>query len=513
MAATETRQDLIDRYRQRIAEGKRTRLTKPERADLAQSFVELLADCETEAEAMALCTAEIALLEEGYPIPSIANQYLPEWRKSIASAIDQGQLPQQTLEPNEFGKTYAHWGLKYLLYDNDTYRELKQETTTANNRKQDNLKPIRANRIIATARYLLQGDSPHEWAAGLIVLTGRRFSEIAAKGTFQATAHPYAIAFSGQLKKPDGWEDAAYVIPTLIEAGEILTALDRFRHHPRIRELQSLDCDDINSKLNSSVRHHIQTAFQEPEIIPILDGEKSVSAHNLRGVYGAIATHFFCPPTQSINRFVAAHLGHLIGEARLSGKTPGATEHYFHYYLENSQHQPIHDRGILLDQFPPLPTTHSHSGSGSGKRCRTTTPLWHDEKDRWNRIFDEIAPASEGLRKEDRMSLFMAWMEDRLNHPQPEPTPTIDMGGIGSHLQWLTERIESLEAQLKATVAERNRAREALAGSQSTPDAESLEELEREMTPIFRTQGQEQYPCCTKRGNYERKSSSIQCRI
>ena len=355
-----TREAIIDAYRQRIKEGKRSKLSKRERMALADSFVELLGYCQSEEDCRVLCEAEIALLEEGYPQGSIANQYLPEWRNAIATAIETGQLPKQDLPPNEFGKTYNHWALYHLLYPNDIYRSLKQKTTQGNNRKQDDLKAVRPDRFIATARRLLTGDSFQEWAAGLLALTGRRFSEIVAKGQFGLTAHPYAIAFKGQLKKGvvDIEQEETFLIATLVDNQDIMVALERLRRHPRIVELQNLPPDDINSRLNTSVRHHVKREFQDTGLVPVLQGEKSVSAHNLRGVYGTISIHFFCPATQNPHRFIQAHLGHIIGVQELaSRKNAGATEHYFHYVLVGAEGQMLGDRGILLKPFGPLPTT------------------------------------------------------------------------------------------------------------------------------------------------------------
>ncbi|MBM0745794.1 hypothetical protein JOY44_30985 (plasmid) [Phormidium sp. CLA17] len=51
------------------------------------------------------------------------------------------------------------------------------------------------------AKDLLTRETPYEWAVGLLAVTGRRFSEIVAKGEFKPTHHPYAISFRGQLKK------------------------------------------------------------------------------------------------------------------------------------------------------------------------------------------------------------------------------------------------------------------------------------------------------------------------
>jgi Telomere resolvase len=353
------REEIIARFRDRIAKGERTKLSKQERAELTLHFVDRLAQCDTEDDAIALCRAEMSLLEEGYPVGSICNQYLPEWRKVIALAVEEGRLPQQDLAANEFGKIYTHWGLKHLLYPNQVHKALKQKTTAANNQKQDDLQPIRADRFIAKAVELLAGETPYEWAVGLLGVTGRRFSEIVAKGEFSPSSHPYAIAFRGQLKKGIQTLDEAqtFLIATLVESDKVLAAIDKLREHPRILELADLTPDEINSRLNTSIRHYIKREFEDTEIVPVLTGEKSASAHNLRGCYAEIAVHYFCPPSQATHRFVQAHLGHIIGEQELvSRKNAGATEHYFHFRLVGAQGRQLNEKGVLLEQFGPLPS-------------------------------------------------------------------------------------------------------------------------------------------------------------
>ncbi|MGG6297716.1 protelomerase family protein [Leptolyngbya sp. AN02str] len=482
-----TREELIARFRDRIAMGERTKLSKQERSELALHFVDRLAQCQTEEEAIALCEAEISLLEEGYPVGSIANQYLPEWRKAIALAVEEGRLPKQELEPNAFGKVYAHWGLKHLLYSNEVHRSLKEKTTAANNQKQDDLQPIRANRFIAKARDLLEGETPYEWAVGLLAVTGRRFSEIVARGEFKRTEHPYAIAFRGQLKKGVQNLDEAqtFLIATLIESDKVLLTLDKFRGHPRIQELADLSPDEINSRLNTSVRHYIRRVFEESEVVPVLQGEKGVSAHNLRGIYAEIAVHYFCPPNQGTHRFVQAHLGHIIGERELaSRKNAGATEHYFHYRLVGAQGQQLNEKGILLERFGMLPTTvetvdfesepvqpeqleqaaiealqenEPMATASHSRKARTHVPseLMHQLKD-----VAAIKLNAEGSYTEVLQTVIQFLQDDK--------TPAIasSIESFGSTFQWFTQEIERLREEGRSLAAERDQAQAELAALQ-----------------------------------------------
>ncbi|MBM0745778.1 hypothetical protein JOY44_30850 (plasmid) [Phormidium sp. CLA17] len=73
------------------------------------------------------------------------------------------------------------------------------------------------------AKDLLTRETPYEWAVGLLAVTGRRFSEIVAKGEFKPTHHPYAISFRGQLKKgiQDIEKAQTFLIATLIDADKV----------------------------------------------------------------------------------------------------------------------------------------------------------------------------------------------------------------------------------------------------------------------------------------------------
>ncbi len=491
-----TREELIVRFRDRIALGERTKLSRQERLELALHFVDRLAQCDAEEDAIALCRAEIRLLEEGYPVGSIANQYLPEWRKAISLAVEENRLPKQDLKPNEFGKTYQHWGLKHLLYPNEVYKGLKEKTTAANNQKQDDLKPIRANRFIAKAKDLLEGETPYEWAVGLLSVTGRRFSEIVAKGEFKLTSHPYAISFRGQLKKGiQNLEEAqTFLIATLIESNKVLATLDKFRAHSRIQELADLSPDAINSRLNTSIRHHIKREFEDTEIIPVLTGEKSISAHNLRGCYAEIAVHYFCPPNQSTHRFVQAHLGHLIGERELANrKNAGATEHYFHYRLIGAQGQQLNEKGILLERFGLLPTTvklepeteqstrQENELMAISSQAETQS---HTRKSRTHVPSDLMHELKElAAKKLNAKGSYAEVLETVITFLQDDKTPAIasSIESFGSTFQWFTQEVERLREENRLLAAERDQGQAELEELQKQgQDQKELEELRRE---------------------------------
>jgi integrase len=361
---TLARRLIIDRYRQRIAAGERTRLTKTDLSELIGEFIDRLAITKSKAKIQTICTAEIALLEEGYPQATIGKVYLPMYRKAIQTAMDDGLLPltkntsrQYTYtkrNSGESGISIDHLALDYLKYDTATYSQFAGISAERNNLKQDNLQPVNPEAFLAVAANLLQSDDPFDLAVGIAATTGRRFSEVVAKGTLTATNDLFWISFSGQLKKREKAD--SYLTPCLMPAVIVLEAMERFRQHPRIAALADFSAVDLNRSLADSVKRSVIRNFGDAGIVPVLPSESAVTVHNLRGIYGEICTHFFCPPDRAVSRFVQERLGHVISADELKRANSSATQHYFHYYLVDSNGNHLGSKGIKLSAKNSLVT-------------------------------------------------------------------------------------------------------------------------------------------------------------
>ena len=105
---TTLRQDILVDYRDRISVGKRTKLTSDERQTLTNWFIESLKGTNNEADIQALCQAEVALLEEGYPKSTIASDILTKYRHAIEEAIDDGDLPLTDNNSHHYTYTKRH---------------------------------------------------------------------------------------------------------------------------------------------------------------------------------------------------------------------------------------------------------------------------------------------------------------------------------------------------------------------------------------------------------------------
>ncbi len=113
-----------------------------------------------------------------------------------------------------------------------------------------------------------------------------------------------------------------------MEKGYPPEAIALLRNIPKIQSLAGATIQKLNS-LNPAINFQVKKHFQDTGIIQVLPGEASVSIQNLRGAYGEIATHFFCPNRASFPRFLSASLGHLIGDETQTHALSSSSEALF----------------------------------------------------------------------------------------------------------------------------------------------------------------------------------------
>lgn len=497
-----TREEIIERYRQRIVRGDRTKLPKDELGQLALHFVDRLRQLTSEDDIRHLCHTEIALLEEGYPLSSIGSYLVPTYRRLINEAIANRSLPLTDQNSHwvswtkrntgEQGQSQEHLALTYFKFDQNTYIKLRQATTAHNNQRQDNLQVVPLHQYLHKARELLTSTEPETLALALCAVTGRRHTEVVAKGKFERTSYAYTLHFAGQQKDPD---TPPFDILTLIPAAEVLTAIERFRALPSVVNLAGLghdapEIDAFNGRVNRRVEKHFGG------IVPVLDGFKTVSVHRLRGVYGAIALHFFCPPQQHEHRFLQHYLGHLLDEQGRYLPNAAATQHYFHYRLADDTGQVLQTRGILLMADDPLPipdaeqipqtveltpagvdTTIEPADSPSpsvrqrSSSKRGSLRIDASERDRWLAVLDELAP--DCTNQQQKMTALLSWIESHQQQTKPstEATPPAAsplvpdtpilaqaVADQSRTLAWLTQEVELLRQQLTTLQTARDQA-------------------------------------------------------
>ena len=369
-----TRPEIIEVFRKRIDQGQRTKLSRDERGILAlilcDQLIQMAHDGIDTPEAIRkLCLNEIRLLEEGYPQSSLNSNYLPEYTRIIKAAIADERLPlnEQNSYDQEWikrdgsrsGVERRHYALDFLTYDLRTQRELRNVTTERNNIRQDNLAPVELDEYIDTIETLLTSDDPIELIIAIAAVTGRRHTEVVSLGQFEAgqgthlnlQGHPYLLRFAGQQKKA---EPIVYDILTLVPAVDVLEAINRLREQPELIELAGKPYDDPDIKaMVARVDRKVHTLLGKTNIVPLVEGFQTVSIHRLRGLYGAIAIHYFCPQHQREHRFLQHYLGHVLDGEILPNSR--ATDHYFHYNLVR-EGKVLSARGVKIPSAGLFPT-------------------------------------------------------------------------------------------------------------------------------------------------------------
>lgn len=525
-----TRPQIVEAFRKRIREQRKKKLTREERETLTlilrDRLVQMAREGSDTPEAIRrLCKDEIALLEEGFPQASVNSYYLPGYTRVLKEAIETGQLP--LTEQNSYEKAWVkrndsavggverrHYAFDSLTYDASTQIALRGETTQRNNRRQDHQKPVDLDAYLERVQGLLQASDAETLTVALAAVTGRRHTEVVSLGQFDLTAgsHPYQLHFSGQQKKADA---VNFDILTLVPAKEVLEAITRLRALPEVQALVGLkhDAPEIDA-FNARVNRRCHQALAD--VVPVLDGFQSVSIHRLRGLYGTIAIHFFCPEHQREHRFLQHYLGHVLdGEIQPNSR---ATDHYFHYYLVRGG-KPLMARGVKVPANGLLPTpataeaapavieaehmapdstaekgiegmadslsdeetgaataiaaatdskSASRQASRSQRRKKTRISVYADDADRLHRLYHRIAPEAYYSDAMTQLLDYLEQLEQQRHQQQQEQQAEVarlaqlldqlasTQASQSKHIEWATERIDALErenAQLREQVA------------------------------------------------------------
>jgi hypothetical protein len=352
-----TRDELVARYRSRIAEQRRNKLGTSERELLIHFFIDRLKSLDDPAAIEVLCSSEISLLEEGYQQSTIAFDYLPKYRKAIEQAISDGTIPLSENNCHRYRRQqrvtgiaeecFEHYALTYLKYDENTYESLDSRNKLTNQSKQSALKAVNPQLYLERLQVLLRSDgkfAARHRAIALAGLTGRRLNEVLARGRFSLAEHPFLLRFDGHSKV----ERDAYDIVTLVEAERLLPLLNQFREMDGIRDLFDLSGSDLASAINKfDVLVNRECVRFLADVVPPLQGRANISVHNLRSLWGAIAVYFFCPPSSHEFPFLQHFLGHALDSS--------ATGHYFRYRLVDSDGELLTEQGIKIPLFGELP--------------------------------------------------------------------------------------------------------------------------------------------------------------
>lgn len=356
MLATERRAKIIKHYRERIADGSRIKLYSDEFETLINDCIQRIDKATSLMELEILCKEEIALLEEGYPLRTLAGDYIPRYRKAIEKAIANETIEPKPLFIHEYNhqqrvtgiieQRSEHWALTYFKYDLTTYEEVDPRQDMAQQMELLKKKGVQPQPYLQQLEMLLNDKGKFKlrcWAVACCALTGRSFAELLDQGKFQVTDHPHLLRFEATPKKDGGtWE-----LLTLLPAADVLKVINRLRRNDEVKPLIKAEGEErtkainlFNAQLNRIVNQYFL------EWVPTQAKRKAVSLKDLRDLWGSLALWQFAPEQQR-ELFVEQYLVPVMG---IKVKEKGVV-----YDLINQEGAVIKQKGSLLGNMRGLP--------------------------------------------------------------------------------------------------------------------------------------------------------------
>ena len=352
-----TRETIIERFRERIALGRRTKLFSSEFEQLVTNCVQRLAQARSRNQIQNICRQEIALLEEGYPRLTLASDYIPKYRKAIEQAISDGMFRLNRNTTHSFAHRQRvtgfvehrteHWALTFFKYGRAVYEDLDPRSAQPDRSPSSGLPDVVLQDYLDKLQQLLRSPDKFQIRHQVVAisgLTGLRLRELFAPGNFTITDHPYLIHFEAQTPEGDSFE-----VLTLMPAVDLILEILNFRASfdiAQMMQLQEKERVQAINKFDAQVNRECHKYLGE-DIVPLLDQRRRVTLVNLRFVWEAICVGMFCPQQQR-DAFVRQYLR--LGEA--------AAEHRLRYRLLGENKLPLvweQARGARLDLTPPLP--------------------------------------------------------------------------------------------------------------------------------------------------------------
>ncbi|EIJ44368.1 hypothetical protein BegalDRAFT_0001 [Beggiatoa alba B18LD] len=277
----------------------------------------------------AYCKKELSYLRSNLALTTL-RRARTDYRNAIRARFSGHDLAV-TYTDKYVGKT--HIAVKYLVL---TKEETKAYETSEVKRKEQYLygesRLIVCNYVdmVKKADSLLDSNSVYDIATGLMLLTGRRSTEIFKSANFEYVDN-YHVLFSGQLKNArcgvtvNNARDS-FVIPVLADANRIITALNKVRSMKPLsdkseNEVHSLTSNAVGKAVKRNLNGHVKRAINQS--IDSLTDFNHLEPKALRSIYVHIAQRKFAP-LSVLNTFATDVLGHA---------TKQTAENYMQYMI------------------------------------------------------------------------------------------------------------------------------------------------------------------------------------
>lgn len=238
-------------------------------------FINKLSTMDNEILIKDLCENELIFLRDNLGIYTIKDSegivigydgkintlhsYLTEYNNQIKERIELthsnsfettiGKFKTATSEGSR-RKIRLHLANKYLKKDRDASQFRSQELKEHSDIKRREPRYFYSDEVVKKSMVLLDHTSYTGLSLGIMLLTGRRMSEVLYNGNFEYIADD-RVMFSGQLKTRESPTAKTYPfpIPVLWDASRIIESLERLRAMPAIAAIKSVKA--CNSKANS----------------------------------------------------------------------------------------------------------------------------------------------------------------------------------------------------------------------------------------------------------------------
>ena len=285
-----------------------------------------------------LCTEEKGWFEQQYQNDNTRAAHMTRYRKAIAAMSEAISFPDAVIyeQETELGGVRQHLAQKWMNYDSSFHEARQAPTQTKTKAQRRSRVAFVPQPVVVAATTALASEDYREVAAAIILLTGRRPTEILKSGDF-TQVNRYQVEFSGQLKSKGKTE--SYPIYCLCRSHLLIDAFVRFRRSANIKTLQEEKNTAVDSRLNATINQTVRQIFGA--VLPSPLGDEQLSAKNLRAAYTNIAYYLFGVPSESIGSFAEDFLGH---------QNAGSAANYEDYYCVADDGKAL-EIGVLRDEL------------------------------------------------------------------------------------------------------------------------------------------------------------------
>jgi len=173
-----------------------------------------------------------------------------------------------------------------------------EERNKFNLQRLENRQEFTYDEIINAINNLKKSEDYYKLVVCILLSTGRRTTEVIARGNFENSKTPHHISFSGQLKTKDEVREA-YEIPVLgMTPNALISLVDKIRN---MKNYSDKSNEFIASRTNAYVNKAIRTALDRDD----------VTSETIRCIYAFIAYRLYGNPQISEAVYCSKILGHV----------------------------------------------------------------------------------------------------------------------------------------------------------------------------------------------------------